>query len=118
MNAVMARTSGLAAEAASERRHAESAQHGRRAKLKGFTLRVPASTCHLPDGIPRARRNLFAERLFDQRHEDRAAWTWQVRREDLAALHAENARTVDLDRQRKLHSRRFAQESDDPLRVR
>src|SRR5438128_1462214 len=100
-------SAGLSREAICAGRIAASAQVGRDA--------LSQSRRHLPYGIPGACRDLSAEGLLDERHEDRSSGTWDVRAEDLAALHAQDARAIELDRQLELRPRRVAQERDHAL---
>src|SRR5437667_167412 len=68
---------------------------------------------HLRDRIPRPRREIFPERLLDQRHEHRTLRSRQIGAEDFAILDRENARTVQLDGQRDFRFGPAAQKRDD-----
>jgi hypothetical protein len=80
-------------------------------------VRFCISPSDFRDGPPRTGRQLRAERLFDQCHEDRPLGAGDVGAEDVAAVDRENARAVDLSRERELGRWSFAQERDDAFRV-
>src|SRR5438128_6146584 len=102
-------SAGLSREPMCAGRIAASTQVGRDA--------LSQSRRHLPYGIPGACRDLSAERLLDERHEDRSSRTGDVGAEDFAALHAQDARAIELDRQLELRPRHVAQERDHALRA-
>src|SRR6266478_8666122 len=79
--------------------------------------RPPPSRRRLFHGLRGPCRDLLAERLLDERHEDRSPGTRDVGAEDLAALQAQDARAVELDRQLELRPGPVAQERDHALRA-
>src|SRR6266849_2762079 len=70
---------------------------------------APPSRRRLLHGLPGPCRDLLAERLLDERHEDRSSGTRDVGAEDLAALHPQDARAIALDGQLELRPGRAAE---------
>src|SRR2546427_2844869 len=71
-----------------------------------------ASPRDLRDSLPRAGRHVLAECPLDQRHEDWPLGVWDVGTEHFPALHGENARTLELDRQGERRGGLIAQKRD------
>src|SRR5882724_1473841 len=84
---------------------------------RSMPMRTPhPSPRNLRDRVPGAGGRLLAERLLDECHEDRPLGVPDVGTEDFAALHGEDARPLELDRECELRRGPVAQERDDALR--
>src|SRR5688572_13532909 len=76
---------------------------------------VNGSPRDLGHRLPGAGRDVLAERLLDERHEDGSLRVGEIGAENLQAVHDEDARAIHLDRQFELRLWLLAQEGDDAL---